>query len=127
MKEKHYDFKMRIEIREDATTQKIRNFHNRFILNENFYLNDVAGFINTIKLAIQEAIKIIKSDAEVTSFEVSLIASGETFDRWFTDDITDVCIEKGEESLYLRPDTDYTNPQHDMALMLNNILESITC
>ena len=38
------------------------------------------------------------------------------FNRWYTYDICDICTEKGEEGIYLRPDTKYTEERRDMSI-----------
>lgn len=40
----------------------------------------------------------------------------ESFNRWYTYDIYDICTEKGEEGIYLRPDTKYTSENKDMSI-----------
>lgn len=48
----------------------------------------------------------------------------ECFNRWFTHDISDICTEKGEEGIYLRPDTKYTSENRDM-LICKDILRDL--
>lgn len=40
----------------------------------------------------------------------------EEFNRWYTYDIEDICTGKGEEGVYLRPDTKYTSENRDMLI-----------
>lgn len=42
-----------------------------------------------------------------------------SFNRWYTHDIFDICTEKGEEGIYLRPDTRYTPENRDMSIGKN--------
>lgn len=43
----------------------------------------------------------------------------ESFNRWYTYDIFDISTEKGEEGIYLRPDTKYTPENRDMSIGKN--------
>lgn len=130
-----YEFKLSISASVDGQTTT-KTFKAELFLNEAFELSNISDFIAKIKTAIATAIKFQKkySDDGIIELSASLGKGCGTleqpmadYQRWYTDDITDLCAIKGEESLYLRPDTRYVDGAHDMLLSARDPLEGLTC
>jgi len=91
-------------------------------------IGEIANFIEGMKKIWTKAVNAKREaektfDAPAFTMEVTehIIDKSdnwktESFDRWYTYDIDDICTEKGEEGIYLRPDTTYTSENRDMSI-----------
>jgi len=91
-------------------------------------IGDVCDFIESMKKIWNVAMQAAKNYENVTDISLDLHEavyemtdedagiSQLSFDRWYIRDISDICTEKGEESIYLVPDTRYTRPSRDMSI-----------
>ncbi len=88
-------------------------------------LRDIVQFEDDVKKIWRKAVNAAKGfayvDMEITR---ALYERGEglcnltslDFDRWYTRNTSDISIEKGEEGIYLIPDTKYTEESKDLFL-----------
>lgn len=88
-------------------------------------LRDMVQFEDDVKKLWRKAVNAAKAfasaDVEITR---ALYERGEglcnltslDFDRWYTRGTSDISIEKGEEGIYLAPDTRYTEETKDLFL-----------
>lgn len=101
-------------------------------------IRGIADFIDGMRKIWNKAVNI-KREADKTfnppAFSMEIIEhvmdrsdgwKTESFNRWYTHDIDDICTEKGEEGIYLRPDTKYTAETWDMSIG-RDILRDLAC
>ena len=90
-------------------------------------IEDVADFIDGMKRIWTKAMEAAKHCENVSDIDMEICESvyeHETgmewkqlnFDRWYLRDMGDISTEKGEEGIYLVPDTRYTSENRDMMI-----------
>lgn len=90
-------------------------------------VSDIADFVEGMEKLWRLAINAGKHWEKVShyQFEICEAVYGDgydslSFDRWVSKDIYgDICLEKGEESVYFRPDERYTDANRDMSIGKN--------
>lgn len=70
--------------------------------------------INAARIFATADVEITRALYERTDEPYNLV--GLEFDRWYTRNTSDISIEKGEEGIYLVPDTEYTPETKDLWL-----------
>ena len=103
-------------------------YHADMELSADSSIREIADFIGGMKKIWSKAINM-KREAEKTfnppAFFMEITEhvmdrsenwTTNSFNRWYTYDIDDICTGKGEESIYLRPDTKYTSETRDMSI-----------
>ena len=89
-------------------------------------VGDIANFVDGMKKIYTKALDAAKHYETVSDVYMEILESVyddsgamKSFDRWYLRDIGDICLEKGEESIYLIPDTRYTSENRDMSIGKN--------
>lgn len=89
-------------------------------------VGDIADFVDGMKKIYAKAMDAAKNCETGSDVYMEIVESvyddGGTqvsFDRWYLRDIGDISLEKGEESIYLVPDTRYTSENRDMSIGKN--------
>lgn len=97
-------------------------------------MRDVSEFISDMEKIWRKAISAAKNPENL--YEISMDISESTYsyddgatpienwkqhsyNRWYLRNVDDICTEKGEESIYLVPDTRYTSETRDMLIGKN--------
>lgn len=124
-----------IEVRLTISTAKMGESHvskyeTELRMDNETTVGDVAAFAKNCKTIWSKAIAAAKNWENMTdiSMEVtSAVYDGwrdpnkpleqKSFNRWYLRGADDISLEKGEESVYLIPDTRYTNEYWDLLLM----------
>ena len=85
---------------------------------------DIADFADATKKIWNRAMDAAKHCENVRDIDMEIIESvyerepweQVCFDRWYLRNMGDICTEKGEEGIYLVPDTRYTEENRDMVI-----------
>ena len=104
----------------------VSDYETYLTIDENTVLRDFIDFEDEAKQIWRTAISAAKRAAlvEVELTRALYERTGDPderlksmdFDRWHTRELSDITTEKGEEGVYLAPDTRYTEETHDMWL-----------
>lgn len=110
--------------RHESTYEVCTNF------NEKTTVGEVADFVEGMEKLWRTAITAAKSYKNLNDITMDISESvyshedghdfkTESYDRWYMRDMDDISLEKGEESIYLVPDTRYTSENRDMCIGKN--------
>ena len=102
-------------------------YETRIKFGHETLIGDIADFVDDMKKIWTKAIDAAKHWENVSDIDMEIseaVYEHETggewkslnFDRWYLRNMEDICTEKGEESIYLVPDTRYTSENRDMAI-----------
>lgn len=111
--------------RHESTYEVYTNF------NEKTTVGEIADFVEGMEKLWRTAITAAKSYKNLNDITMDISEAvynlgedghdfkTESYDRWYMRNMDDICLEKGEESIYLVPDTRYTSENRDMCLTKN--------
>lgn len=96
----------------------------RIKLEHETLIGDIADFTENVKKIWSKAMEAAKHCENVSDIDVEVIESvyerepwrQVCFDRWYLRNMGDISTEKGEEGIYLVPDTRYTEENRDMLI-----------
>lgn len=110
--------------RHESTYEVCTNF------NEKTTVGEIADFVEGMEKLWRTAITAAKSYKNLNDITMEISEAvyshedggdfkTESYDRWYMRNMEDICLEKGEESIYLVPDTRYTSEVRDMNIGKN--------
>lgn len=96
----------------------------RIKLEHETLISDIADFVEDTKKIWNKAMDAAKHWENVSDIDVEVIEAvyerdpwtQVSFNRWYLRNMGDICTEKGEEGIYLVPDTRYTEENRDMSI-----------
>lgn len=88
---------------------------------------DIADFVDATKKIWNKAMETAKNCENVSDIDLEIVEAvyerepwrQVDYDRWYLRNMGDIITEKGEEGIYLVPDTRYTEESRDMAIGKN--------
>ena len=134
---KSIEIRLTVQTRKDMEYRESR-FKTELRLWDDTTIGDIAAFTKNCKIMwnkVMAAAKDTQTDHEIEMEVISSTYSGwgepgvetrqTSFNRWYSRGIDDVSTEKGEESIYLVPDTRYTAEHWDL-LIQRDVLGSLS-
>ena len=126
---KSIDLRLTIE-RVKRGESHVSKYETELRMEDRTDISDIISFTKDCKTIFQKAVAAAKDWENVTRIAMEVTSATydgwgvpdvpltqKSFNRWSIRDITDICTEKGEESIYLVPDTRYTPETWDLLLM----------
>lgn len=96
----------------------------RIKLEHETTVGDVGDFVDATKKIWNRAMEAAKNCENVSDIDLEIVEAvyerepwtQVDYDRWYLRNMGDICTEKGEEGIYLVPDTRYTEEHRDMSI-----------